>query len=92
MPSRPSMVSKKGFEPGSAAKHFETLFGSNYVHVLDVNKINDPRLKRPDQSEYTNSKTLQTDQAILDSLPTEEFFHSVSNSHNAGQSINYYLL
>lgn len=96
MPEEPFDKSK-GFQKGSADKWFKKFHGiapnDDLVHILDrvIKKSND--VVRVDISAYGNiGQSLQPDQAILDSLPTEEFFTCISNSHNIGSPLNQIIL
>ena len=85
MPPQPEPKSV-GFSKGSAAKYFDSLYGHNHSSVLErvLKNSKDANLKRPDKSEYTDSRSLATDQEILDTLPDEVYFTTVCNSHNVG--------
>jgi hypothetical protein len=93
LPPRPTK-SSKGFEVGAAAKWYRSIHGDSEEFVLPrvLNKLKDPRLKRPSQSAYDGTHTLATDQAILDSLPEQNFFTAIGNSHNAGQVSIFFSL
>lgn len=96
IPPRP-VDRAKGFNEGDAKKWYDHKFGEDHKLVLQrvLEKSNDSKLKRPDQSEYLKTHTLATDQKTLDSLPEQEFLVSVGNSHNIGCfiiSYNTYLL
>jgi hypothetical protein len=87
MPPRPINASG-GFNAGAAASWIKFIHGDSYELVLPrvLAKLKNPRLRRPAVSEYTKTHTLETDQAILDSLPKQTFFTTVGNSNNAGKS------
>lgn len=88
MPEEP-FDKAKGFAKGSAEKWFKKCHkvepDADIVHVLERVLNKSDIVMRPDISAYANiDQRLQPDQAVLDSLPTEEFFTSVSNSNNLG--------
>lgn len=92
LPVRPS-DNKNGFKKGAA----QAWFKENHAGILPVleriiQKRNDPTLRRAAKSEYDQTRMLQPDQVILDSLPEQPFFTKVFNSENAGNTIIYKYL
>jgi hypothetical protein len=91
MPPRP-IDKSSGFKSGAAASWFKFLHGESYELVLPrvLAKLKNPALKRPPKSAYAETHTLETDQAILDSLPKQCFFTAIGNSNNAGKEASYH--
>lgn len=85
MPREPDDRSK-GFKKGDADKWFKHVHGADHVHALGRVLKKSDMVQRPNKNAYANTaQALQPDQEILDSLPTEEFFTGIRNSHNMGE-------
>lgn len=85
----PPPPKKPGFPKGFAEAWYASKNPDGYQLVLEriFEKMSDPRLKRPDPSEYIGDKgLLQTDKALLDRLPLVEYFTRIYNSENAGNN------
>lgn len=79
---------KAGFKPGAASLFFRDVYGDDNSCVLDriMSKSMHPDLNRPDKAAYKDGySALQPDQEVLDSLPNENFFTTIYNSHNVGK-------
>ena len=84
MPKEPN-DNHKGFKKGSAAAWLKQIHGADHVHVLERVLKKSDIVVRPSISAYVNTtQNLQPDQEVLDSLPNEEFFTTIRNSHNIG--------
>ena len=77
-----------GFKSGAASSFFKDMYGDDHSCVLDrvMSKSRHPDLKRPEKAAYKELySSLQPDQEVLDSLPNENFFTTIYNSHNVGK-------
>lgn len=83
MPPRP----KGGFRKGDAEAHF----GKDHIHVLERVLEKSKEVKRPEASSYADTKALDTDQKVLDSLPDQLVFTNIKNASNIGKKLYFVI-